>query len=86
VTGELPEPSFEFLVTQLATQALIQLGDAPSPLTGEPEVALSRARFTIGLLQVLLRKTVGHLDEKEQILLSRSIGHLERRYRELDVD
>ena len=41
--GALPEPSLELLVTQLAAQALMQLGQAPNPLSGVAEVALALA-------------------------------------------
>lgn len=77
-----PEPSLSVLVTQLATQALLQLGEAPNPLTGVAEVSLPRAAFTIDLLRVLEDKTRGNLDPAEQELLEATLDRLKQRYAE----
>ena len=82
----LPQPSLELLITQLAAQALMQLGEAPNPLTGAPEVALPRARFTIGLLEVLEQKTRGNLDLEEQRFLGESLARVRARYNGLNND
>ena len=76
----LPEPTFEVLVTQFAAQALMQLGEAPSPLTGRPEVALHRARFTIGLIEVLEAKTRGNLDPQQDRFLKEALARVRAKY------
>lgn len=81
--SQLPEPSFEVLVTQLAAQALMQLGQAPNPLTGTPSVAPDRARFTIGLLEIIERTTRGNLSTEQQQFLKDTLGRLNQRLSEV---
>lgn len=57
--------SFAVLISSLATQAAISLGDIPNPLTGKTEVNLGEARFHIDLLEVLQEKTKGNLTPEE---------------------
>ena len=83
MTQELPEPSFEVLVTQLAAQALMQLGQAPNPLTGAPQVAPDRARFTIGLLEVIQQTSRGNLTSDQDRFLTDTLGRLSARLREV---
>ena len=45
--GELPEPNFVMLVSNFATQALIELGEVKNPITKQTERAPERAKFTI---------------------------------------
>ncbi len=72
-TEELPEPALDHLVMQLATSAAIELGEIANPITGETNVSLSRARFSIGLLEVLQKKTSGNLSAAEQQLIERAL-------------
>ncbi len=65
---ELPV-SFSSFVISLAGSAMVQLGEAPDPITGEKKADLQLARNTIDLLGVLQEKTKGNLDEEEQKLL-----------------
>lgn len=76
----LPEPTFEVVVTQLAAQALMQLGEAPSPLTGRPELALDRAKFTIGLIEVLEAKTRGNLSAQQDRFLKETLARVRAKY------
>ncbi len=64
--AELPEPSFRVLVMQLLTQALIELGEIPNPMTGSTGKSILRARFTIDLLVMLREKTQGNLEPEEE--------------------
>lgn len=80
-SGGAPPIDFSTFVLSLATTALIELGLAPDPQTGErrePDRAL--ARQTIDSLAMLREKTRGNLDEAEQKLLEGLITDLRLRY------
>ena len=79
-SGELPEPTFRIILTQLVAQVLAELGDVPNPVSGRKETSLPRARFTIGLLRVLRDKTRGNLDDEEERLFEECLTELEKRY------
>lgn len=75
---DLPAPRFELLVEQLAVTALSQLGKIPNPVTGRSEVSVERARYTIGLLEILRARTSGNLEAAED-------QHLRQRLEELQI-
>jgi hypothetical protein len=63
---EMPPASFEMLLTSLATEAMISLGQLPD-MTGQPsEVNVPQARYAIDMLQMLEEKTKGNLTPGEQ--------------------
>lgn len=64
--GPLPPASFEMLITSLATEAMMHLGQLPHPATGQQSVDLLNARFSIDLIEMLEEKTKGNLSEQEQ--------------------
>ena len=61
-TGRLPEPSFDLLVSTLATQALACLGQIPDPFENKPVVRLELAKHHVDMLAVLEQKTKGESD------------------------
>jgi hypothetical protein len=61
----LPPASFEMLVTTLASEAMISLGQLPHPLTGKIEHDARQARYAIDMLEVLEEKTTGNLTPEE---------------------
>lgn len=61
--------SFSSFVVSLAGSAMVQLGEAPDPMSGKKEANLQLARNTIDLLGVLKEKTAGNLDDEEGRLL-----------------
>ncbi|MCA9260086.1 MAG: DUF1844 domain-containing protein [Planctomycetales bacterium] len=63
---EYPPASLGVLITSLATEAMIAMGQIPHPMTGEPAPDRQQARFTIDLLEVLQEKTKGNLDADEE--------------------
>ncbi len=73
---ELPPATFSFLVTTLATQALIALGVAPDPLSGEAVVQKEHAKHYIDTLAVLDEKTRGNLDPDEAALMEGALHQL----------
>jgi hypothetical protein len=68
--GDAPTPppppaSFEMLVTTLATEAMIGLGQIPHPLTGKVHADRAQARYAIDMLEMLAEKTKGNLTPGE---------------------
>lgn len=76
----LPEPTFLVVVHQLATMALIELGEIENPATGEKSVSKKRARFTIDLLSELRKKVEGNLTPAEQSTFDSILGQLKQRF------
>lgn len=64
----LPPASFSVLVTSLATQALMALGQVPDP-SGKIVRQLDQARQLIDLLGILEEKTKGNLTRDEAAML-----------------
>jgi hypothetical protein len=62
----MPPASFEMLLTTLATEALMALGQVPHPITGKVEVRRNQAKFLIDTVDVLRQKTAGNLSNSER--------------------
>ncbi|MEM7559326.1 MAG: DUF1844 domain-containing protein, partial [Planctomycetota bacterium] len=76
----LPEASFPFLVTSLASQAVMSLGQMPGP-DGQPvPVNLNHAKHFIDTLGVLEEKTKGNLDEEEGKFLQETLHQIRMMY------
>lgn len=68
-----PEPTgidFSGFVLSLAQSALIDLGVAPHPETGETHKNLHQAQNTIDILGIVHEKTAGNLTPEEERLLT----------------
>ncbi|MDC0936517.1 DUF1844 domain-containing protein [Pirellulales bacterium] len=63
---DFPPASFEILVSALATEAMMGMGQIPHPASGNPEPNLSQARYAIDMLEVLQEKTKGNLENAEE--------------------
>lgn len=79
---ETPEAKFTILVSSLATQVLVSLGQIENPLSKKKEVDLKSARFSIDLLQMLADKTRGNLSDLEKryldgVLYKLRMGYVE---------
>jgi hypothetical protein len=61
----LPPASFEMLVTTLASEAMIGLGQIPHPMTGKAHFDADQARYAIDMLEMLSEKTKGNLSPGE---------------------
>ena len=66
---QLPPASFEMLVTTLATEVLVALGQIPHPVTKKAEIERVHAQYLIDTLDMLRVKTKGNLTEREQQLI-----------------
>ncbi|MFG0328588.1 MAG: DUF1844 domain-containing protein [Phycisphaerales bacterium] len=78
--SQLPPPSWDTLVSMMATQAIMYLGGIADPRTGQPMVDLDVARHQIDLLAVLEEKTRGNLSDEESGKLSSLLYDLRMRY------
>jgi hypothetical protein len=76
----LPPATLSFLVTTLATQAMVSLGQVPNPFSGKVEVRLPEARHFIDTLSMLDEKTVGNRTPEESTLLRNALHQLRMAY------
>ncbi|MGH7846562.1 MAG: DUF1844 domain-containing protein [Candidatus Binatia bacterium] len=79
-SAPLTEINFSAFVISLSTQALIQLGEVSSPVSGEVERDLALAKQMIDILGMLREKTRGNLDQGEEKLLEDALYDLRIRY------
>ncbi|MCA9246881.1 MAG: DUF1844 domain-containing protein [Planctomycetales bacterium] len=78
--GDMPPASFAMLLTSLATEAMVCLGQIPHPMTGKPATNLGTAKYFIDTLAVLDEKTKGNLDEGEKRALEDLLHQLRLAY------
>lgn len=76
----LPEINFSTFVVSLSSSALIHLGIAPDPMSGEKKKELPLAKQTIDMLGMLQDKTRGNLTEEEGKLLESMLYDLRMMY------
>ena len=76
----LPAPTFTLLVSNFATQALMELGEIANPITKRAEFAPERAKFTIDLLSVLKEKSAGNLTPEEERFLDGALFELRMKF------
>jgi hypothetical protein len=78
--GELPAADFLTFVSGLATQAMIAMGQAPDPFTGEQSLRLDVAMYHIDLLGILAEKTKGNLSPEEDRVMQAVLSDLRMTY------
>lgn len=71
-----PESLFESFIENLALRALINLGVTPNPVTGQDEKDLNQAKYMIGILEILEKKTKGNLTKNEDKKLEEILHEL----------
>ena len=79
----LPHVDFATFVLSLSHSALMHLGEAPHPETGNVEQNLALARQTIDLIAMLEDKTKGNLTGDEERLLGQVLYDLRMRFVEV---
>ena len=78
---DAPDPrNLVGLFVMLATEAVIALGEAPDPVTGQRQRELPHAAGLIDLLTLLRDKTEGNLSAEETQTLDELIYDLQLRY------
>ena len=78
--AEMPPASLAMLISTIATQAAVCLGQLSNPITGKAEVHLNQARHFIDTLQVLEEKTAGNRTADESEMLSTMLSELRLGY------
>ena len=63
---QMPPASLEMLLTSLATEAMMSMGQIPKPGAEDLEINLDQARYAIDLIEVLKEKTKGNLSDAEE--------------------
>jgi hypothetical protein len=76
-------PHFEMLLDLVANNAMMMLGAAPHPSTGQAVVDLESARIFIDMLDALREKTLGNLSPEEEQLLAEILGGIKYTYLEM---
>ena len=72
---------FSTYLMSLGTSALVQMGEAPDPVSNRCQGCdLEGARQTIDLLAVLEHKTAGNLEHQEEALLRSLLRDLRTRW------
>lgn len=80
---DVPQATFLNFLSGLASQALMQFGEIPNPMSGERTANLAYARYTVQLLEVLRDKTQGNRTPEEDQYLSAMLDDLGKRLERL---
>ena len=75
-TPQMPPASFEMLVTTLATEAMVALGQFPNPATQEISLSLDHAGYAIDMLSMLEEKTKGNRTSEEDEMMTQLLHQL----------
>ena len=73
---ELPPASIVSLLQEFSTRALVSLGMIHNPITGDAQVDLKAAAYSIDMLAILQEKTEGNLEDNEAVYLGQLISQL----------
>jgi hypothetical protein len=79
----LPPATLAVLLTTLATQALVALGQIPHLASGKPELHLDEAKHFIDTLEMLEAKTTGNRTAEETQLFDNLLHELRLGYVEM---
>jgi len=82
---QIPAASFEMLVTMLATQALVALGQIPGSDGEKLELNKPLAKHFIDLLAVLETKTSGNLEPPQAKMLGELLHNLRMQFLSLQT-
>ena len=72
----LPPVDFSGFILSLSHAALMHMGQAPDPQTGQAVFNLDLARHTIDTIAMMQQKTKGNLDQDEQHLMDNALSQL----------
>jgi hypothetical protein len=79
-TNDQIDVMFYQLILSVQASVMQHLGKVMSPLTGKVERNLEAARYSIDMLEMLQRKTEGHLSEQEKRLVEHVLYELRLNY------
>lgn len=75
-----PSINFETFVLSLGTASMMALGEIENPVTKKKEENIEAARQNIDILELLVLKTKGNLEEKEAKLLNDVLYQVRLKY------
>jgi len=78
--AQMPPASLEMLVTTLATEAMVALGQFPNPATQEVSLSIEHASYAIDMLGMLEEKTKGNLTPEEAAMMTDLLHQLRMMY------
>jgi len=73
-------PDLASLFVMFASSAMVALGEAPDPMSGERAIDLTQAREAVDILLLLREKTEGNRSEQESHLLEEILYDLQMRF------
>ncbi len=76
----LPPADFTTIISMLATQAMLNLGSLPNPMTGKADKNLPQAKHAIDLIEVLQQKTAGNCNPQEASMMENLLHELRMAY------
>ena len=74
---QMPPASFEMLLTTLATEAMVALGQIPHPMNEKRTVNIEQAKYFVDTLAMIQEKTKGNLSTEEQTVLDGLLHQLQ---------
>ena len=77
---DLSPVDFASFVMMLTNNVMVSLGQAPNPLTQQPQVDLAQAQHTIDIIMMLREKTRGNLTAEEDRFLQDLLPQLQMAY------
>ena len=81
---EFPEASFDMLLMQHHTQAMLAMGMIPDPATGQVIKNKSAAKFHIDMLGIIQERTKGNLNQGEEEALNGVLHNLRMMFVEVN--
>lgn len=82
---DAPAATFLNFLSGLGSQALMQFGEIPDPISGQRRQNLAFARYTVQLLRVLQEKTQGNRTPDEDHYLAGMLEDLSARLARLEA-
>ena len=83
-TVEFPEASFDMLLMQHHTQAMLAMGMIPDPATGQVIKNKSAAKFHIDMLGIIQERTKDNLNQGEEDALNGVLHNLRMMFVEVN--
>ena len=75
--------NFTVFITSMSMQALVSLGEIPSPVDNKKEQNLDQAKYMIDTLGMIKEKTKGNLASDEEKILDGILYEVRMKYMEL---
>lgn len=81
----MPPASFSMLISSLATEAMMALGQLPHPVSGEVSPRRNQAKYLIDTITMLHEKTKGNVAEEESTGVQELLHQLKMAFVQMPV-